>query len=546
MKFSGRALSALVFVLAGSFAAAQNAEFVTSEVLVKFKGASVAVVDNAAATANAAIGAQTKARIPNLLVDQVKLPSGMSVNDALAYYGSLPSVAYAERNFKKELLSTPNDPQFASQWGQKKIKCEQAWDVTKGKNSVVIAVIDTGIDLNHEDLKNKLVPGYDFSDNDSDPSYDGDHGVHTAGIAAADTNNGKGVAGTGYNCKIMPLKIFPNATDAVSAAAIIYAADHGAKVISMSYGSYGESVTEKNAVNYAWGKGVVLVGAAGNDNVNQHLYPAYFSNVICVGSTDQADHKSGFSNFGADWVDVAAPGENILSTLPGGYGNNTGTSMACPMAAGVVGLLWSIAPIGTTNAQIRAALESTTDPVVGANNFAKFGRVNAFKAVSAMDPGSVTVSNATGVTAWFGSFLNGGLPEIQATDGADLVISSAQASPGQLAGANVQIGFNGSATNLNLSQVLVEANGPSSAAGQLFIWNYSTNKYVLVKAFALRPSGVKQEKIALPKDLTNFVSGGTLVLGIRGVGPVRVPRGATTSAYMLKLGFVRVETRESL
>lgn len=544
MQFHRRALTALVLVLAGSFATAQNADFVTSEVLVKFKGATAAAAMNSANVANAAIGSTTVRTIPRIDVSEVRIPAGMTIDDALYYYQGLPTVEYAERNAKKKLTFLPNDPMFANQYGPKKVKCQEAWDLGKGSASVVIAVIDTGIDLNHEDLKNKIVPGYDFSDNDSDPTAAGDHGVHCAGIAAADTNNGKGGVGSGYNCKVMPLKIFPNATDAVSAAAIIHAADHGAKVISMSYGAYFESVTERNAVNYAWSKGLILVGGAANDNVNNKFYPGAFDKVICVGSTGTSDVKSGFSNWGPDWVDVAAPGEDILSTVTGGYANFTGTSMSTPLVAGVVGLLWAQSLPGTTNIQIRQTIESTTDPVPG--NYFKFGRINAFKAISAIDPGSVTTSNATGVTSWFGSFLAGGLPEIQATDGSDLVISSSLASAGQLAGANVQVGFNGATTNLNMSQVLVEANGPSSAAGQVFLWNYATNKYTLIKAFALRPSGVKREKIALPKNLSNYVSGGTLVLGIRGVGPTRAPRGVTTAAYQLKLGFVRVETRESL
>ncbi len=543
MNISRFAGTALAFGFATVSAFAQVIEFVPNQILVKFKGATASIAMEAANRANATIGASTLTTIPKIVVAQIKVPSGMSRDDALFYYSGRSDVLYAEPIAKKSLLFNPNDPQFVSQYGPKKVKCPEAWDIGKGAPSTVIAVIDTGIDLNHEDLKNKLVPGYDFSDNDNDPTAAGDHGVHTAGIAAADTNNGKGVVGAGFNCKIMPLKIFPNATDAASASAMIFAADNGAKVISLSYGAYFASLTEQSAVNYAWGKGVVLVGGAANDNVNNKFYPGAFTNVICVGSTGTSDVKSGFSNWGADWVDVAAPGENILSTVTGGYANFTGTSMSTPLVAGVVGLLKSTAIPGTTNAQIRAALENNTDPVPG--NFFKFGRINAYKAIVSLDPGSVTQSNATAVASWFGNSFSGIASDLTSRDGARVIMNSINHDLGNVAGATVEIGLNGASTNLNLAQVVIEANAPSAAAGQVFLWNYSLNKFVLVKAFPLYPSGIKQQKIVLPKVLTPYVSAGKLTIGIRGVAPNKPLRGQQSAPYELSLDLVRVETREN-
>jgi thermitase len=542
MNFIRRASLAPLFAVVATIASAQTVEFAPREVLVKFKG-TAGTSSISATQANAAIGAQNIRVIPRLNVNHVRVPTGMSLDDALFYYGGLPSVEYAEKNSKHKLDFTPNDSQFNSQYAPQKIKLPQAWDLGKGSPTVIVAILDTGIDLNHEDLKNKLVPGFDFSDNDSDPTAAGDHGVHCAGIAAAETHNSKGIAGGGFNTKIMPLKIFPNATDAVVSAAIIHAADNGAKVISMSFGSYSESITEKNAVNYAWGKGVILCGTAGNDGINMKRYPGGFDNVICVGATGVSDIKSGYSNHGSTWVDVAAPGDDVLSTVVGGYGQMSGTSMACPLVAGVAALLKGTAPPNTTNAVIRAAIENTTDPVPG--NFFKKGRINAFKAMQTIDPGSATVSPPIAVELWDGVQITGGAADLLATDPAQVLVTSTPSTLGHLAGAIVTIDFNGPPTNLREATALLEINGVNGLSGQLFLWNYSSQKFVLIKAIAIRPTGVKREKLALPLNLSNYVSGGEMRLGVRAIGPKRAPREWGKGFFDFKLGFVQVATREN-
>lgn len=538
-----RAATALAFLITGAIASAQVAEYVPGEILVKFRSNT----SRAGLLENLAVRAKRLLTIPRLDVQQIKLPAGMSVMDGVAYYSNMSTVVYAEPNYKKSLDFVPNDPRYSSQWGQKKIQCPQAWDLTQGSGAVTIAVIDSGCDVNHEDLKNKLVPGYDFSDDDPDVTPDGDHGVHTAGIAAADTNNNRGVAGTGFNCKIMPLKIFPNATDAVSAAAIIHAADNGAKVITMSYGSYGESQTEKNAVNYAWGKGVVLFASAGNLNTDAAHFPSDFENVISVGSTNTNDQKSDFSNFGADRVDIAAPGENIMSTVTGGYANETGTSMACPMAAGVAGLLWGIAPAGTTNVEIREAIESTTDPIPNNNNFVKYGRINAYKAAKKFESSIVAIeSKPSAVTHWYGTNPDGDESDLLASDTDFYTVSSTIDSLGQVGGVIVDLDYAGNVTTgLRTADFIVEANAPSGTSHQVFFWNYTTNRFQLMRSIALRPSGTNRQKASLPKNLTPFISGGKLRVGLKAIAPKRSLRGTSASPFDLNINYVVLETRES-
>lgn len=535
----------LLFAIAATMGFAQAGDFAPGEVLIKFRGNAMAA-KTYSTFANQPIRAQTMRTLPQIGSVKVKLPPGMSVKDGVNYYKRLSYVEYAEPNHIRRPHYIPNDPRLNQQYGIDRMKVKEGWDLTKGSADVIIAIIDSGIDLNHEDLRDKLVPGYDFSDNDPDPSWEpgfgGDHGVHVSGCAAAHTDNGIGVSAPGFNSRIMPLKIFPNSFAENSAAAMIFAADNGAKVINMSYGGPGESATERNAVNYAWNAGVVLLGAAGNDGTTNRGYPAAFENVIAVGATNAQDLRAGWSTYGPDWVNVGAPGENIMSTVPGGYANATGTSMASPMAAGVVALLWAFAAPETTNAEIRQALETTTDPI--SNGGFINGRVNALRALEALDPGEPNVSDPVAVDLWLGASSSGSVGDLLATDQDFYSVTSADSSLGQVGGAVVDFTLTGPATNLREAQLYLEANAVTGTTGQLYLWDYTTSKYVLIKAFAVRPKVVKRERLLLPLDLTKYVSGGNIRAGIRAIGPNRAPRPWGAGPFDLLIGYARIETRE--
>ncbi|MEY9092864.1 S8 family peptidase [Paenibacillus sp. RC84] len=279
-------------------------------------------------------------------------------------------------------FAIPNDPYFSLyQYGPQKISAPSAWDVAQSASSVVIAVLDTGVELTHPDLAAHLVPGYDYVDNDSNPSDGNGHGTHVAGIAAAVTNNGIGIAGVAPLASIQPVRVLDNSgngTVSNISNAIIYASFFGAKVINLSLGSPYSSTTLQYALDYAWGKGSVIVASAGNDGSTTPNYPAAYSTVISVASTDSADNISSFSNRGS-WVQVAAPGTTILSTFPGSsYAYLSGTSMSAPHVSGVAALL---AGQGRTNAQIRDAILFNADPIFGTGTYWVYGRVNADRAV---------------------------------------------------------------------------------------------------------------------------------------------------------------------
>lgn len=310
---------------------------------------------------------------------QVVSVKSKNVQEVVNRYKKNPNVAYVEPNYLMHASFVPNDPSFKDQYALKKVDAEKAWDVTKGSKDILVAIVDTGVDYNHPDLKGKVVKGHDYVDNDDDPMDENMHGTHCAGIAAASTDNKIGIAGMAPNVKILAERVLDangSGTLANVAKGITDAADRGAKVISLSLGGSSSSRTLKNAVNYAIKKGVTVVAAAGNDGSADPSYPAYYDNVISVAATDSNDQLADFSNYG-DWVDVAAPGVDIYSTVPGGeYESLSGTSMATPLVAGIAGLL---ASQGKDAAQIRQAIESSTDED-GTYDIAH-GRVNAFKAV---------------------------------------------------------------------------------------------------------------------------------------------------------------------
>jgi len=276
----------------------------------------------------------------------------------------------------------PNDPAFGSQYAWERISAVDGWNLNKGNPSVVIAVVDTGIQSNHPDLHAKLVPGYDFIDNDSNPSDGNGHGTHVAGTSAAMTDNAIGGAGTCPECRLMPVRVLNNSGNGTLIGVsngIIYAANHGAQVINLSLGGSGSSTME-NAINYAWGKGSLLACAAGNDGTDDitFAYPAAYANCLAVGATNSDDSDAYYSNWGL-WVDIAAPGTGIYSTWIGGsYNTIQGTSMATPHVAGVAGLL---ASQGLNNAQSRTRLETTADPIDGTGLWWSNGRLNLLRAV---------------------------------------------------------------------------------------------------------------------------------------------------------------------
>lgn len=266
------------------------------------------------------------------------------------------NIEFVEINELFETKYIPNDPLYSQLYGLKKTECEKAWLKSTGKD-IIVAVLDTGVDYNHPDIKANMWSkngkhGYDFSDNNDNPQDKNGHGTHVAGTIAATMNNNVGIVGVAPGCKIMAVKIFPNAYPNVITKALKYAVDNGAKILNNSWGPTNRrpsSPTIESAIDYVHSKGGICVFAAGNSGDDTRYYsPANYSKTIAVGATDRNDNLTSFSNYGSD-VTVNAPGNRILSleNNTNRYTNKSGTSMAAPHVSGALALHLSLNPSKT-------------------------------------------------------------------------------------------------------------------------------------------------------------------------------------------------------
>ncbi|MFH2144289.1 MAG: S8 family serine peptidase [Bacteroidota bacterium] len=373
------------------------------------------------------------------------------INDLIRDLSLLSFIEYAEPAPIYYISYTPNDTYFVNnnvnywllgdantRWHLDVINAEAAWDISKGDTNIIVAVLDNAIWTDHPDLQNKIAIQIDLADDDSTASppaaeYIWSHGTHTSGLIAAESDNSIGVASLGYNVRLMAVKLASDASDGQAMTAgfegIVWAADHGADVINMSWGSPQFFITMQNTVNYAYNKGCVLLGAAGNNGdgaetsvnpaipVNYIGYPAALEHVIAVGSTDSDDAKSSFSEYGT-WIDVCAPGGfdtqtgifSVLSTtysdagdilslfsgtgggaaawgISGKYDCMQGTSMACPVASGLAGLMLSVNP-NLTPEELTAIMKATCDNIDAQNtqfiDSIGAGRINAAAALQSV------------------------------------------------------------------------------------------------------------------------------------------------------------------
>ncbi|MBK7987054.1 MAG: S8 family serine peptidase [Ignavibacteria bacterium] len=346
---------------------------------------------------------------------------------------------YVEPLYERQLVSqSPDDSLFSDQYSLLSIKAVEAWSIIPSGSSVVIAITDTGVELTHPDLSDNLWvnqgeigidntgkdrrsngidddkngftddwQGWDFfsdisNSGDNSPMPGNAHGTHVAGIAAAITNNNRGVAGTNPFAKIIPVKIGPDNPNSLSVGfgseAILYAATLGADIINCSWGSSGYQQSEHEVIKEATNIGSCIVAACGNDNANTAFYPAAYPEVLSVASVHQLDGRSSFSNFHTS-VDVSAPGSSIISTVPvGTYDYNSGTSMASPCAAAVTGLVKIMYPSYTPE-QIQEHIKSTTDNIDSLTQEVQgllgTGRINAYKAVTEKNVRSVRLLPVT-------------------------------------------------------------------------------------------------------------------------------------------------------
>ncbi len=361
---------------------------------------------------------------------KIVLPDSLQYTFAASLLSQLPEIQAVQPNRVFHLDFVPNDPYLQEQWALSKIAAFSAWDVQRGAPHVAVAIIDTGIDYDHNDLAGNIwlnsredvngngtadsadlngidddgngfiddirgwdftdAPNYpdggDFLDRDNDPMDESGHGTAVAGIIAATANNGIGIAGLAHPCRLMPLRAFTsggNGEEDDVASAILYAIHHGARVINMSWGDVFVSRIIDDIIRYAESKGVIMVASAGNSATEQIHYPSGFAGVISIGATDDKDNLAGFSNYGAT-IDLVAPGVNIFTTaMDNRYTTVNGTSFSAPYVSAAAALLLS--QDSSLSAQVvRGILTRSTDDLGsrGWDSFFGAGRLNVATALT--------------------------------------------------------------------------------------------------------------------------------------------------------------------
>lgn len=354
------------------------------------------------------VGVRGEVDLPARTVETGTLPGALTLDvprsRAVAVAEQLradPAVAYVEPDHTAvAAVVTPNDAAYAQQWGIARTRVNTAWSTTRGSAAVTVAVIDTGV-TRLPDLAPRVLPGYDFVNDDTDATDDNGHGTMTAGVLGATANNGTGIAGICWSCKILPIKVL-NAGGSGSysdiAAGIRYAADRGAQIINLSLGGASDSQVLRDAVAYAVDRKSLVIAAAGNDGSSALHYPAAIPAVLAIGASTPGDARYPWSNHGASWVDLAAPGCNLAQNPGGVLTNFCGTSSATPFAAGVAALLASTSPAPTA-ATIRTALTGSAVALAGNWVAAGSGRVDAAAALTSVGTRTTTspaVADRTG------------------------------------------------------------------------------------------------------------------------------------------------------
>ncbi|MCH8320025.1 MAG: S8 family serine peptidase, partial [Acidobacteria bacterium] len=435
--------------------------FAPDTVLVRFNPGTAASEMGAA---HSQAGGKVVKTIAAIGVQVVAVPNG-TVLTAVQRYQRNPNVTFAEPNYQRPLFlpvtQEGSEPSlgiqnfYDEQWGlhntglsfgatvdplfgtlivpaytgiaDADIDAPEGWNITHGSAAIRIAILDSGVYCTHADLFSKCIEQISFVGNKSLSADDIlGHGTHVAGIAAAEPDNGVGIAGVAWEASIGSLKVCYEdyflavfgiiqgvCEDADIADAITYAADSGYEVINLSLAGPQFSQTLLSAVNYAWNQGVVIVAGAGNGYSTEKLYPAAFDNVIAVAATDYFDNLAYFSTFG-DWVSVLAPGHTILSTVPNELCNmlpddpegchdwKSGTSMATPHVSGIAAMLWAQDP-NQTNTQVRSSIENSAEEVgaLGQNfqAWVQHGRVNLYEALMLYDSGSSPPEEGVDTTA---------------------------------------------------------------------------------------------------------------------------------------------------
>jgi parallel beta-helix repeat protein len=531
------------------------------ELIVKFKGVSTSADDIVAIGSSFGILGTDEFVIDGLRaaaasgIYRLTFSPDSDMNSILSLYKVSPVVEWAELNYLLEASYTPNDPDYSSQWGLDMIDADDAWDVTTGDPATIIAVIDSGVYLQHNDLATNIwanpgeianndvdddfngrvddIRGWNFVNMNNTPEDDNGHGTHVAGIVAAVQDNAIGISGVCPNCTIMPVRVLNSSGVGTAfdvAAGIYYAATNGADIALLSFDSTSDSALIRSAIEYAIERNVLVIAAAGNDDSTDRVYPAAYDGVIAVAATaDSTGVRASYSNYNdwssGIWIDVAAPGNDILSTQKGGgYTTMSGTSMAAAFAAGTAGLILSNTP--TLSGKQAGDILRSTARIMGGNEYIGMGVINA----------NNTMNTTWAINASFnhalhdGAFLSGNVSLNGTASGSGFVsfeIDRGSAGPPAayasstifLAGNNTAvngtflIGFDtGQLPNGRYMLFLSATDGSQLTKDQLLV--YINNTAALNDSSAINESVLLNESIVAPNGIS--ITGSNLTLNCNG------------------------------
>lgn len=428
----------------------------------------------------------------------IKVPQGENENSFSVKLMRTGDYQYAAPNWRVYPVGDPNDQLYSQQWHHPKTSSPLAWDLVTGDNSVIVGIVDTGVDVNHPDIAPNRVLGYNSVDrlaeaNGGQVMDINGHGTHTTGDAGAVGNNTIGVSGMGWNFRTMMCRTSNSPGGSASFDDLLdgarYAAAHGCRIVSVSYSGVDFPQVGTTGTFIKTNNNALLFWAAGNDN--RDLSGLSFPDVIVVGASDENDNKAGFSAYGTG-VHVFAPGTNVVSTtLGGGYGGSSGTSMACPVAAGAGALIMCANP-GLSAQEVQDILEANCD-FIGDPNIFGHGRVNQYRNVLAALSATPIDVLPNGISVYEGTYQGGTLADIlnPNSGGPTYNLKSVKSGKlGQVAGVIVTFHLNTTQTNLRSLEFSFQAKESplTIVTGFVYLWNYGTARWDLFGQTPLKNS----------------------------------------------------------
>ncbi|MBS1709047.1 MAG: S8 family serine peptidase [Armatimonadetes bacterium] len=472
--------------------------------------------------------------IPALKIEVVRLPSKASADALLTNLKKLDIVRYVGKDGVQKAQAFPNDPMYPRQFSHARTGANLGWGLTIGSPNVTVAVVDTGLDLAHEEFAGRIVNPMSFVPGESVDDVFG-HGTHCAGIASASGNNGIGVAGVSWNSMIMPVKGLNNSGSGLDSwllGALAAATDAGANVISYSVGGYRFQANVPqpwiDIVDYMHANNVVFVAASANSGVNLDTLfsdfgaievPCSYPPTFAVGASNSKNQLSGFSNYGKTLVEIVAPGESILSTLPGGYGYESGTSMACPYISGTSALLFSLGGTTLSYTQVQDAMTSTA---FAAPKGCMHGLVNVFGALRAVPVDTNFDATPTSVNIVYGTLTGGTAADLAVLDDSFFVVQAATIpiyGPTVMYDATYNFGDLSNVHAMLLRQY-VKADVPTNST--LNLWDPVKLKWVTFSSNLIGSGVSTMSTFLYAADMAKYIDGnGVMKVRYSGFGRVR-------------------------